>query len=229
MSTPHVSASGFKDWLNCKYSLYLRMKFSEMGIPSDEMKAGTVTHSAIEKYWDNYDAGMDHIREMSARMEVGKFLPVMLKNFDTFYTKLMPLLKSTDVIEHKFKWVDASGLTITGKWDRISDHAIYDWKTSPRPPLTINNDPQFIIYFNIYRQIRGITPRVFYASVSRGKLIEFIPNEVLIKHLFEAVIPMMVDDMEQNNFPRDGLYKKFSCQYCTYRNFCHTSLGLIGE
>jgi len=55
--------------------------------------------------------------------------------------------------------------------------------------------------------------------LSTGELIRYTHNEKYEELLLKSLLPKMIFDISQQNFQRDGLFKK-SCYRCNYKKDC---------
>ena len=109
---------------------------------------------------------------------------------------------------------------LVGKIDRISGGNIFDWKTARRPPSRLDTDVQFILYHFAYKTLFGKEPTgIYYGALSTGELVKYNHNEKYEELLLKSLLPKMIFDISQQNFQRDGLFKK-SCYRCNYKKDC---------
>jgi hypothetical protein len=222
--TIKISASSIKDYLVCSQRNYYRINYSGEGVQSKELLLGSLIHKVIEEFWDKQDKGLALVRELSVQypiVDAKKFK----KCVDNFYIHFSGLLESTDEIEKEFTIKHTKDVSIVGRMDRISDGTIFDWKSTERPPNDVEDDLQFILYYDAYKEIYKKTPSVFYASLMTGDLIRFKYNTKYADILYKKIIPEMVSDIKSGNFYRKGILAYGACTRCVFKTLCYKELG----
>ncbi len=216
----NISASLIHDFLSCNRKVYYRINFPEVSVPNREMILGTIVHQAIEHHWNSPIGAADFVRSRLPPNATKDDLEFCHKCISTFFGNFSALLANNDSIEEKFRIEISDGVFIVGKVDRVSDGIVYDWKTSRNPPMSVDNDPQFILYNWAYRNLHSSNPvGVYYASLATGRLIRFNYDSVLENLLMKEVIPDMVKHIKNSNLIPTGLYKK-ECFRCPYKSTC---------
>ena len=220
----NISASLIRDYLECRSKIFYRINYPETSISNKEMILGSIVHSSIEKYWGLIPAaGWYAIDEVKKRFgedkESEKFvldcIHVFFKNFRQYLSSI------DDKTELKFKIPFSDGVYIVGKIDRITkDGLVFDWKTNRRTPKSINNDPQFILYHWAYSKLYNKTPvAVYYASLTDGSLLMLDIKKEFYGHLFDEIIPAIVQDIKSHNLPKTGIFTG-DCFRCPYKETC---------
>lgn len=225
----YLSASSIKDVLNCNALWYLRTKHKDKMEKTPAIVRGEIVHDTLEKSLSRED-GINYAKNLS------KVYNISTKDAETvdiciegFYDNFYELLGDDDLIETTFKFKYSSNVTIIGRWDRISNGTLWDWKTGKRVPTSIDKDPQFILYHQAYIQTFGEEPNgIYYGALQTGKAVKFNPVPANIEIFFDEVIPTVINIVENGMFMHNGLFNG-SCYNCLYRTFCHKSIGLTGE
>lgn len=222
-----ISASLIKDYLSCSQRAFYRLYEPQESIETEYMAMGTVVHNAIEKYWDNYERAFEYVNEQLELLNLPEDLDtrrvgLSLKNFFNTFT---PFLTDMDKIEEYFKIPFKKGVYLTGKLDRVTwDGIIFDWKTSFKVPDSIDNDIQFIMYHYAYRKLYGKLPeKVYYVSLPKNKMVEFIPRKEYLNHFEQVLIPNIVEAIKKKMFVREGLYTG-ACDNCQFQTVCFKEL-----
>jgi hypothetical protein len=205
----YISAHLIKDYLHCKKSAWYRIFAPKSGVPNKEMLQGLAVHAAIErriKYGEQFSSSTDD------------FINGCLTVFDrSFYQ----LVGENPKLEKSFDIPFIDDTKIVGKIDLItSSGGIFDWKTSRKPPRSIANDPQFIIYNWAYKQLYKKQPSgVYYAALTTGGLIPFQESLSFETMLFEEIIPTIIRDFKDKKLPRTGTLTG-GCYRCPFSIDC---------
>lgn len=218
----YISASLLNDYIACNRKVYYRTKHSELAVQNEEMVMGEIVHYAIEKYWNDEVGGRDYIaKDVSTRLPGNKSATDFSLNcFSVFNDRFRQYLTTDDQIEFKFKIQIDNGVFVVGKMDRVSSKKVFDWKTERKPPVSINNSIQFILYNWAYKKTFGYFPMgVYYASLISGNLIRYNVNELSEKTLFSDIIPDAINDIKKGNYSRNGVFRK-ACFRCSYSDTC---------
>lgn len=218
----HISYSLLEEFLSCNRKVYYRTHRPEDGVQNKEMIVGEIVHSAIEKHWSDRHLAYSYVTsQMDKRLngDAESFLYAK-KCLMSFFDNFAGYLSSEDKIECKFRIPFEKGVLIVGKMDRVTNDKVFDWKTNKRPPSSINNNMQFMIYAWAYKKMYNKNPSgVYYASLSTGSLIRLSENLQLHNALFDEVIPSLVSAIKTKDFNRNGIFRK-SCFRCQYSNTC---------
>jgi len=213
----YISASAIKDFLSCSMKLYYRTHLPELSVSTNAMQTGIVVHYALENFWNEKDSAFHYIESNL----YGGQLEKATMSLHTFFDSFSWILTDEDEIEKKFKIPLGNNVYLIGKIDRISGANIYDWKTTAKPPKSINNDIQFMIYYIAYIGLYGIQPSsVCYASLSNGNLIKLKVNDEAVSILQKEIIPKTVSALIDNNYAREGVFRGNTCYNCTYKEAC---------
>ena len=224
-----LSASSIKDYLSCPNKFYFRTVAQkgdeELAIQTPEMQAGTIVHKIIETCWNRELEG----RKTGIRMS--KDLPDNMKErvdrcLNNFYKMRVLELNKYDYIERRFSIPYSSPIEyrIVGMFDRVSlkNNCMWDWKTGEEYVKNIDNDIQFIIYYNSYVNLYGKKPdALFYVSLYYNRLIRFNYKKSLTDELYNEIIPSMLTSIKKELFYRKGIFDRANtCNYCSYKKIC---------
>jgi hypothetical protein len=219
-----LSASLIRDYIVCPKRAYYRLYEPEQAISDASTNIGIVVHELVEKHWQSGTAMASHASELITKHNL-KSREEDVYNCISNFEKFRQYLSDEDTIE-RFFTIPYDTTTIVGKMDRITkDGMIFDWKTG-NPPLNLTRDPQFILYYLAYKNMYGKLPRaVYYASLSKGTLTMFKPDEVVIRDFEVSLLPEVLRQLRNKVFPRYGLYAYNACIRCSYYHHCFTELG----
>ena len=225
----YISASLITDMLSCSMKGHHRKHNKDKAILTMPMIMGQITHESIEKYTNDENLALEHAKnellKYNCTDKESKNVELMLK---TYFKAFVPLLSEGDLLEQKFRFKFDSDVTILGIWDRISEgDIVWDWKTTKTPPKSIDNNPQFIVYYQAYKEIFGKYPAaVFYGSLTKAKPIKFNPVKQNISLLFDEIIPSLINKIRNEDFIHDGMVRyEYQCPNCIYKMFCFEALG----
>lgn len=217
----HLSASSIKDFLVCPARWYYRINYPEQATKTKEMVLGTIVHDTIEKYWDNQEEGIIYATQRASEVDVNN--KKLFHCLNSFYNHFIEYVGKEDKIEMEFSVKFSKDVDIVGRIDRISNGLVFDWKTTEKPPENIDNDVQFIIYYESYKKIFGCYPvGIYYVSLTDDKFLSYQPDQNLIDELYKGIIPYIIKTIKRNDFPKSGLYDKYSCNYCSYKRVCRS-------
>lgn len=218
----NISASLIEDFISCNRKVLFRLHRPEVAVQNREMVIGEVTHSAIEKFWDNNMEMQKYVyAELTKRLNDDfpaiEFASQCLNRFtEHFY----PLLTDKDKIEKRFRIPIEKDVFLVGKMDRISNSSVFDWKTSRTVPKSLTYNPQFIVYNWAYEQIYKSPPAgVYFGSLTTGNLIMYKQDAVAEDALFSAVIPHIVAAIRGGDYVPNGIFKG-ACYRCSYSSTC---------
>jgi len=235
-----LSATSIKDYLECPQRFWYRTNRPEKAVFSKHVIFGGIVHEAIEKFdepgpavdwafdqWDERAGG--HFAKRASRPP--KDFSRMLGNY---YFTIAPKLKAEriDKTEYFFRipwtyWNKDEKIEIVGKWDRIIDSKLIDWKTSGyRPSQYQLHDIQFYTYEWAYEAIFGERPEIYYGFLQDAELIKIDMKDVLRKNYF-TVVNRILDNINKPSFRVTG----YQCKECFYRNICFTEMetGVVLE
>lgn len=217
----YISASSLKDYIECSQKVYYRLDKQVVQTQTREMHIGLVTHSILEHGWRDLDTACDLLDSKLVSENLTKADAELVYGFiRTFFESFRPYIGDNDLIEYKFKVKLQDGVYLVGKMDRISDGNVYDWKTTARPPKSISDDVQFMLYESAYRTVFKESPKsVAYASLSQGKFIPYVSNKHYEYEVFNKIIPNMIRDMRSGNYFREGIFRS-KCYRCPYKEVC---------
>lgn len=220
-----LSYSLIKDYMSCNHRAFLRVNSPETAEKSQDMIVGTLVHKAIQLYpRELYNTLFSHVQKNSAGLDsahmkkASRCLNNYFKSFSTF-------LDRNAKFEHRFSY-DMGNIKIVGIFDGVdNDNVIVDWKTSEKVPSSdeLSDDLQFNLYYEIYRRIYGKTPQLFYISLAKNIMLEFVPNSDNIDTLFNRIIPEVNFRINfENVWVKDGIFKN-QCNYCQFYNHCRVN------
>lgn len=232
-----LSASMIKDFLSCERKAYYRMNKPEEQEQTYQMAVGSIVHDTLEKYWNNYDKAIEVAENKIKEYNLKRGTSNVFRSLVNFFEHFTYLVKEDDTIEQYFKipyemnhWGEFD-FSLVGKFDRVTkDGIIIDWKTGSLVPTDISGDIQFILYEYAYTKLYGEKPRrMFYVSLPTQKIIQYTPNEALIKEFITVTLPYVADSLayniKNNNFIRTGLFGYKICNNCPFVNVCYKEIG----
>lgn len=147
----------------------------------------------------------------------------------TNYLRLLPKFvgeKNLKEYFFKFKFED---FELVGKFDRVSDNKLCDWKTGKYTPKAeyLSNDLQFAIYRLGFISEFGLEPEMYYANLTNARAYKVVlserftskPNEVLwLLNYAESYLDMCE---RMDYFPATGKYGlTIICNNCGFRHLC---------
>jgi hypothetical protein len=217
----YISMSLIKDLLDCPKKLDFRTGGSVVPEPSKEMSEGNIVHAVLEKTWNNQKLAQDALKEELAKYSIKldvKKMETCIKNFFIMYGGN---LSSSDDIEKFFKVRYSKDVTLVGKFDRIHNNVIYDWKTGKFPPVDMNKDVQFMIYYLAYRLINKKDPSAMvYVHLPSKRNYIFKPKESYLEEFEATMFPYIISEVKKKDKIRLGIVKYGICQKCTFRRAC---------
>lgn len=213
-----ISASSIKDYLACSKKLYYRTFLPDLGVISEPMAVGIVVHKALELYWNDLHRAENYIKSNLNPRNIEKGLFFIQNYFDNFRC----ITSDEDIIEKKFKIKIGTDSYLVGKIDRITNGInIVDWKTSAKPPKSIDKDIQFLIYDLAYRKMYGKPPvSVLYASLATGDFVKYVHDDTISNVLKDEIIPEVINILRNNTFNRKGIFSNSTCYNCIYKGVC---------
>lgn len=221
MST-FISASMLNDYLLCSNKVFYRIFVKGISVPTEYMLIGTVVHKAIESFWNDKNKAIlqskNHAKQLNLAQKNINYIEHCIQ---TYFDNFEKFMTDKDEIEKNFKIKLYDDVHLVGKIDRISNGVIYDWKTSTKPPTKLLGDVQFIVYNYAYNLLYGKPPVAsFLASLSTGNLVPYEHSDTHSVELFENVIPSLVRDIKNKSFRKEGIFKKGTCRFCSYKEDC---------
>ena len=211
----NISASLVKDYIACSKKVSFRRAKPETAIQTPDMLAGTIVHRLIEDNIDNYEKYIDE-----TNLDAGKKqkIKICMSNYHLNYRMLT---SPTDGIEKFFKYPFSKGVNIVGKIDRIlSDGVVIDWK-SGIPPNSIDNDIQFLMYYEAYKHMYSKEPHsVFGIFLLKNKMLRYNHNPFFKDTVYNEIIPSIVSAIKSGDFYREGIFKNI-CHNCSYKDVCY--------
>lgn len=225
-----LSATSIKDFVECEMRHFYKLTSPETVVPTKEMLLGTAMHSILEK-----EPSGDMLENIV--MERNK-LPKdpywdKLYHFHNIYLKSFEHLPGKqDIIESSFAIPYDRGVVLAGRFDRIipQSNIIIDWKTSTKPAKTLSNEIQAIIYNYAYTFLYKTEPKIYFAYLNTGDLVEYTPDKTYTFVLFDEIIPNMIKTIKRKDYTHNGLMRYFkACTFCTFRPKCYEDLGISNE
>ena len=227
-----LSASAIKDFLSCSKKYYYRRYFKSLAEPTSPLIRGTIVHATLEKYWDNKKQALDYARKSCLDYNLtASDGDTVLANIGRYFESFHWLLDKNDKVEQFFEFPYAKGVKLVGKYDRITvANSLIDWKTSKEKPkeLALSQDPQFILYEWVYKQMYGNRPSATYlASLTHQVIVPYRVNLIAETILIDEVIPSILEQIRAKLFTPDGYfsYRQSPCWNCTYKEACHNELS----
>lgn len=219
----YISMSYIRDFLDCPRKLSYRSDAKyKAEAPSQEALEGNIVHLVLEKGWQSKSSAK-LIFDQQLKANAGATLDVkkMQKCIDNFFLLYQPHLTTSDSVESFFKVPWGTGVTLVGKYDRIHNGVVYDWKTGARPPEDLNRDVQFIIYYLAYKKMYKKEPSAMvYASLYHKKSYLFTPVPALVAEVENELIPYVIQEAKKSEHPRLGFYKYGMCKKCPFKPSC---------
>lgn len=220
----YISATSLKDFIACSMRYHWRMTKAEEAVTSAEMRAGSIVHTILEKFWDKTKE--HNLTKAYALAEVNnipdKLIDRIGQSITSYHTHFSHLLTDKDKIEFNFRLLLDSEVTLLGKMDRVVEPAglILDWKTSEYNVMSINDDIQFLIYYYAYTRLNNHPPSlVAYVSLMHNKLVSLDIKRSNYEYLINDVLPGVIIQIKQGNFYRSGVFNK-KCTDCQYKEIC---------
>ncbi len=233
----NISMSLLNDYMKCprmaEYRILDSLAEKRVAIPSDEMMWGTVAHYVIEKYWDNRDKALGSISDAMAMTNVTtgeKYITECVENFFKMFPK--NFFSKDDEIEKLFKVkTKYKDVFYVGKFDRIHDGTVYDWKTGKNPPENLNYSPQFIFYHLCYKKLYKKFPAsVVYVGLKPMQLYYYTPLKEVIDEFENVLIPSVISAIKRGDFPASGLFGYHVCEgprtRCVFKDTCWNDIGI---
>jgi len=230
----YLSATGIKDHLDCAYRLYLRREKPKSAIVSDDAIFGGIVHEGIEKY-DTYDDALAFgLAEWDRLKNDNRFLPTkskppksFRKMFKGYYNSILEEINADGFeqaereLKFKIPW-RKNEVMLVGKWDRVQENKLFDWKTGMRPPDKYDlRDFQFCFYDLAYELVYGQRPEQFYGYLYGGSLYPIdIPEQ--LRYNTVKLVDRVADELLEQNEPLR--VTGYQCKRCFYREICHNEL-----
>lgn len=221
-----LSMSSIKDYLDCEKRYFFRLTEPEQAVSNIYMVRGSIIHKTIEDFGTDYEGGLEYLNVAKNTYFLNdKELSTLKSLWSDFHTHFSTLVSDDDEKEVFFK-VPFNKANIVGKIDRVlKGGVIIDWKTGYNPPQNIDNDIQFILYNESYKQLYGEYPAgVYLASIPTGKLIKYEKKDVYVKELYDRILPEMLDKIKKNRLNYTGLFKYGVCKKCSFIEYCYNNL-----
>ena len=225
----YISQSAIKDFIACKKRYYYRLNYKRESISTREMFLGTLVHKLLEnvKYSDSLletNVEIDILKHPNNLSDADA--DVLYQSIRGFYDSFYHLITPDDKKEVMFSIPYGKNVFLVGKFDRITpSHMVIDWMSGKYVPLTLKNDVQSIIYNYAYKHLYGVTPSVVMGYLRRNKMSVYLEDKTYTDILFNEVLDNLLDTIQYENFPHDGLFKN-SCRNCTFKEYCFKQLGL---
>lgn len=219
-----LSKSSIQTYLSCPKAYILRKEYGDSSKKlieegqSIDSRIGLEIHRLIEtyrddlSYWENVEAVSSCLRDDGiSKDKLNKFI-TCAKNFLNY----KQYVGRDDLIEYPFE-VEINGIEFIGRFDRVHDDIIIDWKTS-KVQNNIDNDIQCIIYEQAYKKIFKKQPRVILVSLLQDKEVAF-QHTKFSNIFFSDIVPYVYNGIKENNFPRKGAFNG-ACYLCAYQTEC---------
>ena len=227
-----LSASSIKDFIACERKYWYRRFASDLAEPSEALIRGKIVHEIIEKYWDDEEAGFLYLSSLVDNT----FDSVKAhRHLDSFYNNFRNLCGKDDSIEERFKinYINETNekvndVKIIGMFDRVlPTGVIFDWKTNRSTPKSLDNDPQFLLYYHAYHTLHNKPPAsLYFASLTSSRLVRFNFDPYKLDLLLYEIIPNMLRNIREKIFPPSGIFKYNTCSFCPFKEHCHKYLKL---
>lgn len=218
----NLSMTLIRNYLDCPQKLAYSSGKKDPSQQTDEMLEGIIVHQALEDGWTSKGMAKSIVKRLtqeSGRSNLDE--KKMDKCVDNFFLQYSHQLSAKDVIEGYFKQSYTKGVTIVGKFDRIHNGVVYDWKTGDRPPEDLNRDVQFMFYYLAYKKVYKKEPSaLIYASLSNKKSYLFEPIPGILSEFENELIPAVIAEARKSTHVRSGFYKYGVCKKCPFKSSC---------
>jgi len=194
------------------------------------MAIGSVIHSALDKYWNDRDSAFNYVKKEIALLNLPPDVKITNVNLSlkNFYNHFSILLSNKDLVEKYFKIQYEKGVYLVGKFDRISNEKIFDWKTGFKVPNSIDSDIQFIFYYISYKRLYNKEPKgVYYVALPKGQMVKFTPRYEYLNHFENVLLPLVIKDIKEKRFAKEGLFTE-ACASCQFHSVCYKELWQDG-
>lgn len=224
----NISASSLKDFLTCPAKLYYKVNFPDTSVLSKELQIGLFVHDIIEhtatlSSEEREYYLQDNLNKYNFQGTDFEVIDRCIQNYEKNFTNMV---SDDDLVEQSFSFGNGE-YNIRGRFDRIigGGSTIIDWKTSRKPPKSIDTDVQFILYYEAFKHLYGHYPaNVLYIALQTGNIIRFNPIKAYIDSLYNEVIPNYINFITRQSYPRYGLYSNYACGFCQYKKVCYDEL-----
>ena len=158
----YLSATSIKEFVECNKRYQWRMTKSEEAIETPEMKAGTIVHTILEKFWERKKS--ENLTTAYSMAEINdipdRLIDRIGQSISNFHDSFQSLCTGNDKVEVNFKLKMEEDVYLVGKMDRVVEPSglVLDWKTSEHPVSNINDDIQFLIYYYAYSRLYNHPP-----------------------------------------------------------------------
>jgi len=227
--TINLSASLIKDYLTCHARAGYRLSHREEAVPSIEMAIGSAVHEALEKAHLPKKQAVASLKNIYRNFSIFEDKDILKANsfIDSFYDMFPEdFFSESDKVEQYFKLPYGKEVFLTGRIDRIHDGVVFDWKTSKNPPLDVNRDPQFILYYIAYNKMFKERPKsVAYVALKQKRVYYYKAIAPIVTEFEEKIIPEITANLRSGKLARTGLFGYKACDYCSFKELCWSQLG----
>ena len=227
-----LSATSIGDALECFQRLYYRTNHPEAAKVSGHVIYGSIVHEAIEQF-DNPDDAIEWSKqEWKVRSPSGDYMPdrkpkkppkSFKKMFGNYYNVMEPQIDGGEKeVFFRLPWKGAGEeIEILGKMDRVTDTAVYDWKTGARKPTKYQlHNLQFYLYAWAFEKLHDRPPEnVYYGYLNGGDLININLKPELMANL-ERMVNYVIVNMDLEPIRVVG----YQCASCFYKDICFAHL-----
>jgi len=222
-----LSASKIKVFSACPKQFYYSYVDKRESPKTTALILGTAVHRSIEKYYKEDANPLDvFIDTWNKEHEENNLLPdtreygcgiKMVTGYD--YEKRRPVENELEFII-PFPSPNNALCQIRGFIDQVYENGFIDLKTGKFQPKqgVLNNDPQFIVYAQAFKQLMGYDPEVVYwhhLRTSKDIFADVISEEKIdnVTRLVERILDAEITGIYDKNI---GMV----CSYCSYREPC---------
>jgi len=224
-----VSASRIKTFLTCPMKYYYKYVLKLPDRKNVYAANGIACHKSIERGHILKQEGIDVESDQHKSDVINTYNTIMqeesdqvedLSNFQGVYRDGIRMVNAYTfhrdpiINEYYFK-VNIQGIEFIGYIDQWYEWGFVDLKTNKQKPskLVLDNDPQFILYSRVFKELTGEYPKdIYWHHLRTGEDISVNPGN--FSSLMRAVDSML--KIEEEPYKIVG----YQCNYCDYKDTC---------
>lgn len=224
-----ISASRIKTFLACPMKYYYKYVLRLPEKKNVFAANGTACHKSIERGHVLKQEGVDPLSDQHKADVVNTYNSIMqeesldiedLGNFQTVYKDGIRMVgnytfERDPVVNEYYFQVEIQGITFIGYIDQWYDWGFIDLKTNRQKPqkIVLNNDPQFILYNQVFKELTGEYPKeIYWHHLRTGEDINVNPGDM--SSIMRAVDSML--KIEEEPYKIVG----YQCNYCDFKEKC---------